>query len=80
MRQKFTAGIAAFLPDDDEAETKAAVLGSWVGYDIRHHPIVVQLQDDPQQLRNRAVLYLAQLAGIRFTGTIIPPSCCALPS
>ncbi|MBN1429132.1 MAG: tetratricopeptide repeat protein, partial [Anaerolineae bacterium] len=61
VREKFRAGVAALLPEDRQAEMKAAVLGTWVGHDFSQHPLVQQLQHDPEQLRNRALLYLAQV-------------------
>ena len=58
VRNKFVAGLLDLLPD--MGEMKAHILGAWLGYDFGDSPHLQQVEDDPQQLKNRAVLYLAQ--------------------
>ena len=58
VREKFTIGVASVLPE--EGEMKASILGAWLGYDFWKSPSVAALQQDPGQLHNRGLLYLAQ--------------------
>jgi class 3 adenylate cyclase/tetratricopeptide (TPR) repeat protein len=58
VREKFVAGVCGFLLD--EGETKAHVLGTWLGYDFSDSPHLQPIRDEPEQIKNRATLYLAQ--------------------
>lgn len=58
LRKKFVAGVCAFLPD--EGEIKAHILGTWLGYDFGDSPYLQAIRDEPEQIKNRATLYLAQ--------------------
>ena len=58
VRQKFVVGLAEFLPQD--SEMKAHILGTWLGYDFSESPHLRLIQDDPEQIKDRATLYLAQ--------------------
>ncbi|MFN2135599.1 MAG: ATP-binding protein [Candidatus Promineifilaceae bacterium] len=60
VRQKFTAGLTGFMGDDEAVAMKAAILGSWLGYDFSHFPEWQRIQTDPEQIRNRAILYLSE--------------------
>ncbi len=58
VKEKFVAGVSRFLSED--GEMKAHFLGTWLGYDFSDSPYVKSAQDEPEQIKNRATLYLAQ--------------------
>ncbi len=58
VREKFSAGISEYLPD--QSEMKAHILGTWLGYDFKDSQHLKTILDEPQQIKNRATLYLAQ--------------------
>ena len=58
VRQKFVAGLAEFLPD--EAEMKAHILGTYLGYNFGDSTHLKSFVNNPQQIKNRSALYLAQ--------------------
>jgi predicted ATPase/class 3 adenylate cyclase len=59
LRRKLVTGMAAFLPQ--ESEMKAHFLGQWLGYDFAGSPHLLPALHDPEQVKNRASLYLEQL-------------------
>lgn len=61
VRQKFVAGFNKIARD--ASPDKAPVLGTWLGYDFSHDQSPHLRLDDPEQLKNRATLYLAQFFG-----------------
>jgi predicted ATPase/class 3 adenylate cyclase len=62
MRQKIETGLARIL--DSEADMKAHFIGALLGFDFGDSPHLLGVQNDPQQLRQRAMFYLEQfLAG-----------------
>lgn len=58
VRESFVASVREFIPHD--TERKAHILGSWLGYDFSDSPHVIPIQDNPEQIKNQATLYLAQ--------------------
>jgi tetratricopeptide (TPR) repeat protein len=58
VQQKFVTGLSEFLTQD--SEMKSHILGTWLGYDFSHSPHLRPLQDNSEQINNRATLYLAQ--------------------
>jgi len=56
--EKLEKGLAEFL--ENEAQMKAHIIGSLLGYDFTGSPHLMSLQDDPYQIRDRALLYLTQ--------------------
>lgn len=58
MRQKIEQGFAQHFTA--EAALKAHYLGQWLGYDFSDSPYLAGIRDDMQQLRSRALSYLAQ--------------------
>ena len=59
VHDKFVGGVSEFLPA--EGEMKAHILGTWLGYDFKDSSHLQPIRDDPEQIKNRASLYLAQL-------------------
>ncbi len=69
VRQKFVDGFqetlagppsAASLGDPESVEMKAHFLGHLLGYDFGASPHIQPLGGDPQQLRDRALVYLVE--------------------
>ena len=58
VRRKFINELAEVLPED--GEMKAHILGTWLGYDFSDSPHLQPIKDDPEQIKNRATLYLTQ--------------------
>jgi len=56
--EKLEKGLAEFF--ESEAQLKAHFIGALLGYDFSGSPHLMSLQDDPFQLRDRALLHLAQ--------------------
>ncbi len=56
--QKLETGLRDFL--DDEPQMKAHFIGSLLGFDLSESPFITNIQDDPSQLRERALFYLSQ--------------------
>ncbi len=56
--EKLEKGLAEFL--ENEAQMKAHLIGALLGYDFAGSPHLMSLHDDPFQLRDRALLHLAQ--------------------
>jgi len=59
VRKKMEQGIAHFLPA--EPRVKAHFLAELLGYNLGHDPALAPIHESPEQLRNRGLLYLAQL-------------------
>ena len=57
-RQKIEAGMADFF--DQESQMKAHFVGALAGYNFSGSSHLAAVKDDPQQLRTRALFYLAQ--------------------
>jgi class 3 adenylate cyclase/tetratricopeptide (TPR) repeat protein len=60
IRNKLLAGLREGLPEDVQLEMKIHFIGQLLGFAMGDHPHLKVVQDDPQQLRDRAVKYLAQ--------------------
>ncbi len=56
--QKLETGFAEFLIE--EPQMKAHFIGSLLGFDLSESPFLINIQDDPSQLRERALFYLNQ--------------------
>jgi predicted ATPase len=54
--------LAASLVDyfDEEPQMKTHFIGALLGFDFSHSPHLRTVRDDPEQLRDRALLYLTQ--------------------
>lgn len=58
MRHKLEGGLVEYLKDDPLM--KAHFIGALSGYDFSDSPYMRGLQNDPQQIRDRALFYLTQ--------------------
>jgi class 3 adenylate cyclase/tetratricopeptide (TPR) repeat protein len=69
-RQKLVEALSAFL--EDEPQMKAHFVGSLLGFDFSDSPYIQGVENDPKQLRERALFYLTQYfaAVARKTDTI----------
>lgn len=70
-RQKLVEALSAFL--DDEPQMKAHFVGSLLGFDFSDSPFLQGVENDPNQLRERAQFYLTQYfsAVASKSGTIV---------
>ncbi|MGW8226808.1 MAG: AAA family ATPase, partial [Anaerolineales bacterium] len=59
-RQKIENGFTAVLGDDENAVMKAHIIGQLLGFDFSASPHLKGVLNDPEQLRNRGVMYLIQ--------------------
>ena len=59
VRRKLEQGIAAVLTGDPEALVKAHFIGHLLGFDFSASPHLQPALADPQQIHDRALLYLA---------------------
>ena len=68
-QDKFERGAEPYF--GDHAEVKAHVLGTWLGYDFPSTHLS-GVRDDPQQLRDRALEYFAELVnGLAFGSRLV---------
>ncbi|HSH03724.1 MAG TPA: tetratricopeptide repeat protein [Anaerolineae bacterium] len=58
IAHKLTQALHYYLPD--QTEMKAYLLGTLLGYNLPKSLHLEELHDDPEQLRNRSLLYLTQ--------------------
>jgi class 3 adenylate cyclase/tetratricopeptide (TPR) repeat protein len=58
VRSKIESGFANMF--NDESEMKAHFIGALLGFDFPDSPHLVGMQSDPNQLRERALFFLAQ--------------------
>ncbi|MBU0494451.1 MAG: tetratricopeptide repeat protein [Chloroflexi bacterium] len=59
-RDKLVHGIAGFMGEDPEVEMKAHFIGHLIGLDLSASPHLSGILDNTQQIRDRALHYLAQ--------------------
>ncbi len=57
-REKVERGFCAVFGSTDEAQMRAHILGQWLGFDFSLSPHLKGVLTDPEQLRNRGVMYL----------------------
>jgi class 3 adenylate cyclase/tetratricopeptide (TPR) repeat protein len=60
VARKLESGFAEALADDPRSAMKAHFVGHLAGYDMRHSPQLAQVLAEPQQVRDRALLYLTE--------------------
>lgn len=58
VRDKLEQGLEPTLGED--GVMKAHIIGQLLGYDLGGSPYTVNVRDDPQQLRDRALIYLTE--------------------
>lgn len=58
VQEKLEQGFAPTLGRD--SDMKAHIIGQLLGYDFRYSPYLANVRDDPQQLRDRALIYLTE--------------------
>jgi predicted ATPase/class 3 adenylate cyclase len=59
-REKMEAGVGEVLGQDETSQMKAHVIGQWLGFDFSGSPHLSGIGNDAQQLRDRALMYLAE--------------------
>jgi len=59
-RKKIERGFGDVFGDDDEGNMRAHILGQLLGYDFSTNPHLKGVLNDPEQLRNRGLMYLIQ--------------------
>jgi predicted ATPase/class 3 adenylate cyclase len=60
VREKVESGFVEVFGEDDEGQTRAHILGQWLGFDFSSSPHLKGVLADPEQLRNRGLMYLGE--------------------
>ncbi|MDX1416662.1 MAG: tetratricopeptide repeat protein, partial [Candidatus Promineifilaceae bacterium] len=55
MRRKMIAGFEEWMEPGEETRLKAQIVGRLLGYDFRQNKTIRALEEEPKQLRNRAL-------------------------
>ena len=75
VRQKVEAGFVEVFGAGDEGQMRAHILGQWLGFDFSSSPHLQGVLSDPEQLRNRGLMYLGEY----FKGLCAGAPCGCLP-
>ena len=60
VREKVEAGFVEVFGVGDEAQMRAHILGQWLGFDFSTSLHLKGVLNDPEQLRNRGLMYLGE--------------------
>jgi class 3 adenylate cyclase/tetratricopeptide (TPR) repeat protein len=60
VREKVASGFSEVFGEGDEGQMRAAILGQWLGFDFSTSPHLQGVLTDPEQLRNRGLMYLGE--------------------
>jgi len=60
VRKKLEAGFGEVLGSEEEGKMRAHIIGQLLGFDISESHNLKGILDDPQQLRDRALMYLGE--------------------
>ncbi len=60
VREKVEAGFTEVFGKVDEGQIRAHILGHWLGFDFSTSPHLQGVLTDPEQLRNRGLMYLGE--------------------
>ena len=60
VREKVEAGFVEVFGKGDEGQMRAHILGQWLGFDFSTSPHLQGVLADPEQLRNRGLMYLGE--------------------
>ena len=60
VRKKLKAGFGEVLGVDEEGQLRAHITGQLLGFDFSESQHVKGILDDPQQIRDRALMYMAE--------------------
>ncbi len=60
VREKVEAGFLEVFGKADEGQMRAHILGQWLGFDFSTSPQLQGVLADPEQLRNRGLMYLGE--------------------
>jgi predicted ATPase len=60
VREKVESGFTEVFGKEDEGQMRAAILGQWLGFDFSNSPHLQGVLNDPEQVRNRGLMYLGE--------------------
>jgi class 3 adenylate cyclase/tetratricopeptide (TPR) repeat protein len=60
VREKIESGFVEIFGKGDEGQMRAHILGQWLGFDFSTSPHLQGVLNDPEQLRNRGLMYLCE--------------------
>jgi len=60
VREKVQSGFDEVFGKGDEGQMRAHLLGHWLGFDFSTSPHLQEVLADPEQLRNRGLMYLRE--------------------
>jgi class 3 adenylate cyclase/tetratricopeptide (TPR) repeat protein len=58
--EKVASGFTEVFGEGDEGQMRAHILGQWLGFDFSTSPYLKGVLNDPEQLRNRGLMYLGE--------------------
>lgn len=72
VRKKIEAGFVKVLGESEEGQMRAHIMGQLLGFDFSESQYVKGIIDDPQQIHDRALMYLAEyFQGMSEQATVI---------
>jgi class 3 adenylate cyclase/tetratricopeptide (TPR) repeat protein len=72
LGEKVEAGFTEVFGKGDEAQMRAHILGQWLGFDFSTSPQLKGVLTDPEQLRNRGLMYLGEyFKGLCIQGPVV---------
>lgn len=60
VREKVESGFVEVFGIGDEGQMRAHILGQWLGFDFSTSPHLKGVLSEPEQLRNRGLMYLSE--------------------
>ena len=72
VRAKVESGFVEVFSRGEEGQMRAHILGQWLGFDFSTSPHLKSVLSDPEQLRNRGLMYLGEyFRGLCVQGPVV---------